>query len=358
MGHVLLILLAFLAALIVIVLPPGKGEVSPFYDESGRVIPDSVAEKRFLEVDDGKIGMILLAKDKTKPVLLVCGGGPGIPQYLLESLYPSGLADEFVVCYMEYRGTGLSYSADICAEDMTTDRYIADVLAVTEYLKKRFSQEKIYILGHSFGTYIAVQTVQRYPEHYQAYFAMSQICDQKESEYQAYDYMKEQYEKAGNKKMVRKFEQYPIQQSEEIYEKYMTSSLRDTAMHGLGVGTARNMKSVISGIFFPSLRCSAYTPQERINIWRGKLASADFPVTEDAIHFNAFSDAKSLPIPVYFFAGQYDRTCCYSLQKKYYEMVDAPEKYFYTFEESAHSPLYEEPEKAEEIFKNILEEAD
>lgn len=32
MGYVLLILLAFLAALIVIVLPPGKGEVSPFYD--------------------------------------------------------------------------------------------------------------------------------------------------------------------------------------------------------------------------------------------------------------------------------------------------------------------------------------
>ncbi len=358
MADVLLVLLAFFVVLFVIVLPPGGDEIPQYYDESGEVLSGSVAEKKFLEVDDGKIGMILLAKDETKPVLLVCGGGPGIPQYLLESIYPSSLADEFVVCYMEYRGTGLSYSSDICAKDMTTDRYVADVLAVTKYLKKRFSQEKIYILGHSFGTYIAVQAVQRYPENFQAYFAMSQICNQKESEYQAYDYMKEQYDKAGNQKVLQKFEQYPIRQSEEIYGIYMKSSLRDTAMHALGVGTVRDMKSVISGIFFPSLRCRAYTQRERINIWRGKMASADFPVTKDAIHFNAFSDAQSLPIPVYFFAGYYDRTCGYSLQREYYDMVDAPEKDFYTFEESAHSPLYEEPEKAKEIFENILAEAE
>lgn len=353
-------LIGFAAAVVVLlvfmmlVFPPSKGDLPQFYDENGNTLPNSTSEKCSLEVDGGTIGMIVMAKDIHNPVLLVCGGGPGIPEYLLESLYPSHLADKFVVCYLEYRGTGLSYRSDIHAADMTTERYMADIAAVTTYLCERFSKEKIYIMGHSFGSYVAIKTVQQYPTYYHGYIAMAQICNQKESEYRAYDYMKEQYKRLGNEKMVKKFEEYPIRESEEMYKKYFSSSLRDTAMHELGVGTTRDMKSVISGIFFPSLRCKDYTWEERINIWRGKANSAQFPVAEDAIHFNAFEEVPSLQIPIYFFAGQYDYTCCYSLQSEYYAHIEAPKKEFYVFENAAHSPIFENPEEAMELLEEIL----
>lgn len=347
-----------LAVLILIVLfsfvlPPGQGRIPAFKDERGEELKGSISEKCYLEVEGADLGMVLLAKDTTNPVLLVCGGGPGIPEYLLEAMYPTGLADEFVVCYLDYRGAGLSYSADIEPDTLTTGRYVADILAVTNYLRERFSQDKIYILGHSFGTYAGIRTVQQHPEYYHAYIAMSQNCSQKESEYRAYDYMKEQYEKLGNTKMAEKFGKYPIQESETAYQQYFSSSLRDTAMHELGVGTTRDMSSVITGIFFPSLRCRSYTRQERINIWRGKALTAQAPVVAEGICFNAFEEVPSLEIPVYFFAGKYDYTCNYDLQKEYYEQIQAPEKEFYTFENAAHSPLFEEPEKAVQILKKI-----
>jgi pimeloyl-ACP methyl ester carboxylesterase len=125
-------------------------------------------------------------------------------------------------------------------------------------------------------------------------------------------------------------------------------------MHDLGVGTTRNMDSVITGIFFPSLRCKAYTWQERINIWRGKANSTRFPVVDDSINFNAFNEVSSLQIPVYFFAGKYDYTCCYALQYKYYEYVDAPKKEFYVFENEAHSPIFEAPQYAQKLIDEIL----
>lgn len=343
-----------LLVFVMVLFPPSRGKLPQFYDENGEILRNSIAEKCELEVENGSVRMIVLAKDITNPVLLICGGGPGIPEYLLERMYPTNLADQFVVCYLEYRGTGLSYDADIKVADMTTETYVSDILSVTDYLKERFLQEKIYILGHSFGSYVAIKTVQQYPESYYAYIAMAQNCNQRESEYRAYDYMKEQYELADDQKMVKKFEQYPIRESQESYEKYFSSSLRDTAMHDLGVGTTRDMKSVISGIFFPSLRCSAYTWQERINIRRGKAVSMEFPVVEESIEFHAFEEVPALQIPIYFFAGKYDYTCCYSLQKEYYEQVEAPKKEFYTFENSAHSPLFEEPERAEEILGDIL----
>lgn len=121
---------------------------------------------------------------------------------------------------------------------------------------------------------------------------------------------------------VEKFEECPIRESEEMYNKYFSSSLRDTAMQELGVGTTRDMDSVITGIFFPGLRCKAYTWQERINIWRGKGSSTQFPVAKDSTHFNAFSEVPSLRVPIFFFAGKYDYTCSFGLQYEYYEQID------------------------------------
>ena len=345
---------AVLLLLILILFPPSKGEIPQFYDENGEVIKNSISEKCYLEVGDGKLGMIIMGQDIRNPVLLVCGGGPGIPEYLLEDRYPSGLTDKFVVCYLEYRGTGLSYHSDIKAEDMTTEKYISDVVAVTGYLSERFGQEKIFLMGHSFGTYIAIKTVQQYPDYYNAYIAMAQNCNQTESEYLAYDYMKAQYEQLGNTKMVKKFEECPIREADEIYAKYFSSSLRDTAMHELGVGTTKDMDSVITGIFLPSLRCRAYTWQERINIWKGKAISAQFPVVEDSVHFNAFNEVSSLQLPIYFFAGKDDYTCSYTLQYEYYNKIDAPIKKFYTFDNSAHSPIFEQPQEAQKLIEEIL----
>ena len=52
-----------------------------------------------------------------------------------------------------------------------------------------------------------------------------------------------------------------------------------------------------------------------------------------------------LDLPVYFFEGIYDYTCSYTVAKDYFEKLKAPVKGFYTFEHSAHSPIFEEPEK-------------
>jgi hypothetical protein len=53
----------------------------------------------------------------------------------------------------------------------------------------------------------------------------------------------------------------------------------------------------------------------------------------------------ALDLPNYFFHGKFDYTCSYVLAKDYFETLKAPAKGFSTFEQSAHSPLFEEPGK-------------
>ena len=62
-----------------------------------------------------------------------------------------------------------------------------------------------------------------------------------------------------------------------------------------------------------------------------------------------------MDIPVYFFEGVYDDTVAYPLAKDYFMKLQAPVKGFYTFEMSAHSPMFEEPEKMRKILReNVL----
>ena len=120
-------------------------------------------------------------------------------------------------------------------------------------------------------------------------------------------------------------------------------------MHESGVGSLHNMNSVITGIFFPSLQMTDFTQKERINIWKGKSFAADSYTSES---FKAADITDKLNIPFYVFAGKFDMTTDYSLQKEYYDLVEADIKGFYSFEDSAHSPLFEEPEKAKQILIN------
>jgi len=59
-------------------------------------------------------------------------------------------------------------------------------------------------------------------------------------------------------------------------------------------------------------------------------------------------------IPVYFLHGRYDHAVSYTLAKNYFELFQAPEKAFFTFEHSAHSPHFEEPERVREGPERML----
>ncbi len=117
-------------------------------------------------------------------------------------------------------------------------------------------------------------------------------------------------------------------------------------MHKLGIGTMHNMKSVITGIFLPVMQCRAYTLGEKINIWRGKAflnSSTDLRIQMYATDLTA--KVPKLDIPTYFTSGTYDYTVSHTLAESYFEKIQAPIKGFYLFKDSAHSPMFEEPEK-------------
>lgn len=311
---------------------------------------NSICEKTFIEVGGVKQGMFIIGKDKNNPVLLYIHGGPSFSEFFLVERYPTGIEDYFTVCYWEERGGGLSYSSQVSMESMTLDQLASDALEVTEYLRDRFGKEKIYLMAHSGGTAFAIQAVERAPQFYHSYIGISQITRQAESEKSAYRYMIDKYSSMGNNRIVKEFQKYPVLENDSFILPFFNSVLRDKSMHELGIGTMRRMRSVMSGVFIPVWTCKAYTLREKINIWYSKFSFVNKTDLRGQIISSDFTTLfPALEVPVYFLSGRFDLTVNYDLSKEYLEKLDAPLKGFYTFQNSAHSPLFEEPEKFLEL---------
>jgi pimeloyl-ACP methyl ester carboxylesterase len=144
--------------------------------------------------------MFIKGNNVNNPVLLFLHGGPGMPEYGLTKENPTHLEEYFTVCWYEQRGAGISYDRSINPKDITIENIILDTVEVTHYLQERFSQNKIYLMGHSWGTLIGLKTIKQYPELYHAYIGIAQIVNTLKSEQIAYEYMLEQYNKLGDKK--------------------------------------------------------------------------------------------------------------------------------------------------------------
>ena len=348
---VLTVLSVCILILVGVLLAFSPGKPKPFFDEHGRPLRGSISEKIHVDINGVKQGMFIMSKDSTQPVLLLLHGG--MPEYFLTKNYPTGLEEYFTVVWWEQRGSGISYSANIPPESMTLEQMISDVLEMTKYLCLRFGKEKIYLMGHSGGSFIGIQAAARAPELYYAYIGVAQISNQLKSEELAYKYILQKYKENGNNKMVRKLESAPVSMNGGTPAAYL--ALRDEAMHSLGIGTIHKMHSVITGIFLPSLTSREYTLIEKVNMWKGKSRSGVSCLWGKMITTDLSLQVSELVVPVYFFEGIFDYTCSYTEAKSYFNKLRAPLKGFYTFNQSAHSPHFEEPAKMREILrKDVL----
>ena len=71
---------------------------------------------------------------------------------------------------------------------MTIAQFISDAYQVVDLLRKRFNQDKIFVIGHSWGSVLGILTVQKYPRLFYAYIGVGQMVNGKENERLSFEY--------------------------------------------------------------------------------------------------------------------------------------------------------------------------
>ncbi len=88
------------------------------------------------------------------------------------------LERHFTVVTWDQRGSGKSYDSLDPSDTYTLKERIDDTIAVTNYLRKRFGQDSIYLLGQSWGSTLGVLAIQQRPELYRAFIGAGQMVSQ------------------------------------------------------------------------------------------------------------------------------------------------------------------------------------
>lgn len=348
----LLLLALFVIALAVFNAIPAR--TPPVLDANGNPIPGSLAELTKVRLGGQEQAIMLHGRSPDLPVLLYLSGGPGQSDLAYSRVLLADLAQDFVVVGWDQRGAGKSYAALDPTSDLTLDQAIADTIELTNYLRRRFDEDKIYLMGESWGTTLGVLTVQQRPDLYHAWIGSGQMVSQRETDRQLYHDVLALAERTGDaalRDQMLAFGEppyadvpYPNAVVMSNYPRLETPYTPPRAY--IERGTAANLGPY--GIFG-----SEYNFVEKVNVLRGliDMFSILYPQIQ---HIDFRQDVPRLEVPVYLLDGAAELPARRDLALEWVEMLDAPSKRLYTFADAGHSVAFEQFEALHQILTGTI----
>lgn len=166
----------------------------------------SVAQAGFVSIGGIEQWIDVRGRDQRNPAILVVHGGPGEAQYPFASKYEPWQQD-FVVVQWDQRGAGRTFGRHGAqTPDVNLERITRDGIEVVEYVCRRLGKQKVIVLGHSWGSIVAVRMVQRRPELFAAYVGTGQVASWKASVQSQFDVLLDRARAANDKEAISELE--------------------------------------------------------------------------------------------------------------------------------------------------------
>ena len=322
-----------LVSILAVVISQALAFTPPITEANGDVIPGSIATLEKVNLNGSMQWISIRGKDVDKPVLLFLAGGPGGSQLVTERRALGALEDYFVVVNWEQPGAGKSFDA-VDRSTLTPERYITDGITLVNYLRERFNEEKVYLLGESWGSVLGVWMVQRNPELFHAFIGTGQMVAFLENDLMCYDFVLNLMHEQGN---LEKVEQLQKQGPPPYYGKGVAMKEAAFLMETFSYMNADPDIADDGFNTFQDLAGSEYGLYDKLSWFRGALETMDvvYPQLWD-VDFRV--QAAQLEVPVYFLIGRHDVNAPPVLTEEYFELLNAPHKELIWFEHSGHNP--------------------
>ena len=341
-----------LVSILAVVISQALAFTPPITEANGDVIPGSIATLEKVNLNGSEQWISIRGKDVDKPVLLFLAGGPGGSQLVTERRALGKLENHFVVVNWEQPGAGKSFDA-VDRSTLSPERYVTDGIALVQYLRERFGEEKIYLLGESWGSALGVWMVQRNPEYFHAFIGTGQMVAFLENDVMCYDFAMDELQKRGN---LEKIERLKKQGPPPYYGEGV--ALKESAFLMETFTYMNTDPNIADDGFntFQDLAGSEYGLYDKVNWFRGALVTMDvvYPQLWD-VDFRI--QVTELKVPIYFLIGRHDVNAPPVLTEQYYERLNAPHKKLIWFEHSGHNPwVTESTEFVDVVVNKVLAE--
>lgn len=323
----------------------GRDEAVRIIAEARRIVTPGGIER----LEKVRIGGIdqwvsVRGKDRRNPVLLHVHGGPGYISIPMSWWFSRDWEEYFTVVQWDQRAAGKTYlltdPAKI-APTLTLKRMVADAEEMALWTQNTLGQKKIFLCGHSWGSYLGLEIAQRHPGWLHAYIGVGQMTNMPESERRGWAYAMEAARRTGNVEAISQLKSiapYPprgglIPLANIYTQRRWVEFYGGTMAYREGNKAEGDLADLSPD----------YTDSEIPHIWEGNAFGERYLLPE-ALGLD-LSGMRKLSCPLLVFAGRHDFNVNSQLAEAWFASVDAPAKRFVWFENSAHLPMTEEPGK-------------
>lgn len=337
---IVLIVLAVLVAL--------PATTPPILGEDGKLLPGSIAELTMVRLGGQEQSIMIRGQSVDNPVLLYLSGGPGQTDLPYTRVLLQDLEKDFIVVGWDQRGSGKSYSALDPVSTLTLDQAISDTVELTDYLRARFDEQKIYLLGESWGSTLGVLAVQQQPDRFYAFIGSGQMVSQRETDRLLYQDVLDLAAQTSDKALAQKMRAYGEPPYQDVLAYPFVMGQYDRLYKPHTPPQAYIERGTGANLGFWGINGSEYSLVEKVNVLRAALDmfSVMYPQIQGVDFRN---DVPSLDVPVYILDGAAELTSRRDLALEWYTQLQAPIKRIYTFQNSAHSTAFEQFEAFHQI---------
>lgn len=346
-------MLAYLIILIVVIalVLTARTHTPPFRDADGRIIANSIAEERRMRLGSADHYVLIRGRDRTAPLLVFIHGGPGYSAMPFNRLLNAGLENDFVFVNWDQRGTGNSFAAAKDRRTLTLDQIVADLDDLIDTLRAEFEQDRVLLIGHSWGSVVGLEYLAGHPEKVAIYIGVAQVTDGAKSDAEGYQWALDRARAQDRPDLASKLERIGPPPYGSLKE--MWAERRVLTQLG---GVWRNDPHSGLYYFLRYLSVPEFSWPGFINIARGGNLSMQ-ALNKPLFTYDAFSRHPTLEVPIVLMEGVHDQIQSPRLAETYLDRLEAPRKELIWFDQSAHMPHWEEPDRFHEEVRRVAFEA-
>ena len=323
-------------------------------DAAGNPVPGHIAELTTVRLGGQDQTIMIRGHSTDKPVLLYLNGGPGQSGLPFTRVILADLSKDFVIVDWDQRGTGKSYAAFEPGSMLTLERAITDTVELAQYLRQRFDEQKIYVMGESWGSILGVLAVQRQPELFHAFIGSGQMVSPRETDRRINKDVLELAARTNNAGLTAKMNSYgQPPYADTPYANVFAMGQYDALYKPYRPSQAYMDRGNKSGIGFYGIMASEYNLIEKVNVLRGLIDT--FTVLYPQLQTIDFRrDAARLEVPVYILDGTAELSARRDLMLEWFGALEAPKKKVFTLENAAHSVAFEQFEAFDKIMLETI----
>lgn len=321
------------------------------YDQSKAIIadldsivtPEGIQENFLLDIGGVNQWVFTRGKNKNNPAILMVHGGPASPLTPLAWTFQRPIEEYFTVVNYDQRGSGKTYHDNDTIKlnkSIHIDQYVEDCIEIAELIRKRYNKEKVFLLGHSWGSIVGMKAALRRPDLFYAYIGVGQVIKTLENEKLSFEHGLSKAKENNNQKAIKELMSIAPYPGTAPLTRDRIITARKWAQYYGGLAAYRNEFS----FFFKSPLLS---PEYNINDVKA-IHQGNIFTLEKLLHEFLSVDltqVTTFPIPVFQFMGKHDYSTPTQPTVEWINKVNAPYKKAVWFHDSSHLLPMEEPGK-------------